>query len=86
MAYDLNTNKKKVLPQGGTFLTSLKPVGLSFIYNSFSGDEIFVQVSVNVICRTKPSSLLFRFFLLLWWAYLDSNQGPTGYEPVALAN
>jgi hypothetical protein len=20
-----------------------------------------------------------------WWAYLDSNQGPTGYEPVALA-
>ena len=21
-----------------------------------------------------------------WWAYLDSNQGPTGYEPVALAN
>ena len=23
---------------------------------------------------------------LSWWAYLDSNQGPTGYEPVALAN
>jgi len=22
----------------------------------------------------------------LWWAYLDSNQGPTGYEPVALAS
>ena len=21
-----------------------------------------------------------------WWAYLDSNQGPTGYEPVALAS
>jgi hypothetical protein len=21
-----------------------------------------------------------------WWAHLDSNQGPTGYEPVALAN
>ena len=24
--------------------------------------------------------------LASWWAYLDSNQGPTGYEPVALAN
>ena len=23
---------------------------------------------------------------LVWWAYLDSNQGPTGYEPVALAS
>jgi hypothetical protein len=21
-----------------------------------------------------------------WWAHLDSNQGPTGYEPVALPN
>ena len=21
-----------------------------------------------------------------WWAHLDSNQGPTGYEPVALTN
>jgi hypothetical protein len=20
----------------------------------------------------------------IWWAHLDSNQGPTGYEPVAL--
>ena|GEM_PF-1827415 len=20
----------------------------------------------------------------MWWAHLDSNQGPTGYEPVAL--
>ena len=41
-------------------------------------------------------NLLYNFFLtaktalaafgLGWWAYLDSNQGPTGYEPVALAN
>ena len=21
-----------------------------------------------------------------WWAHLDLNQGPTGYEPVALTN
>ena len=22
--------------------------------------------------------------MVLWWAHLGSNQGPTGYEPVAL--
>ncbi len=22
----------------------------------------------------------------IWWAHLESNQGPTGYEPVALTN
>ncbi len=22
----------------------------------------------------------------VWWAHLDSNQGPTGYEPVALTS
>ena len=28
-----------------------------------------------------------RFFLEKnWWAHQDSNLGPTGYEPVALAN
>ncbi len=28
-----------------------------------------------------------RVFLNLnWWAHQDSNLGPTGYEPVALAN
>ena len=26
----------------------------------------------------------FRISLLKWWAHLGSNQGPTGYEPVAL--
>jgi hypothetical protein len=23
-------------------------------------------------------------FYEIWWAHLESNQGPTGYEPVAL--
>ena len=23
---------------------------------------------------------------LLWWAFTDSNRGPTGYEPVALTD
>ena len=25
-------------------------------------------------------------FALTWWAFRDSNPGPTGYEPVALTN
>jgi hypothetical protein len=35
-----------------------------------------------------PNLLDFQLYDLLenWWAYLDSNQGPTGYEPVALAS
>ena len=24
--------------------------------------------------------------VLIWWAFRDSNPGPTGYEPVALTN
>ena len=30
---------------------------------------------------TKRNALL-----LEWWAFGDSNPGPTGYEPVALTN
>ena len=25
-------------------------------------------------------------YILSWWAFRDSNPGPTGYEPVALTN
>ena len=33
------------------------------------------------------SPLLYRLsYLGLWWAFRDSNPGPTGYEPVALTN
>lgn len=27
---------------------------------------------------------LSSYFHMIWWAHLGSNQGPTGYEPVAL--
>ena len=33
------------------------------------------------------SPLLYRLsYLGTWWAFRDSNPGPTGYEPVALTN
>ena len=38
-------------------------------------------VIVNENLRlTRPAPFLFH----PWWAHLGSNQGPTGYEPVAL--
>ena len=27
-----------------------------------------------------------KTIVLIWWAFRDSNPGPTGYEPVALTN
>jgi hypothetical protein len=30
------------------------------------------------------STAIQRHLSIDWWAHLDSNQGPTGYEPVAL--
>ena len=32
-----------------------------------------------------PASGAFSLYMK-WWAHQDSNLGPTGYEPVALAN
>src|SRR3989337_1235915 len=32
----------------------------------------------------KSASKKINSSFLSWWAHLDSNQGPTGYEPVAL--
>ncbi len=36
------------------------------------------RAAVNEVSETKRERS--------WWAHLDSNQGPTGYEPVALTN
>ena len=33
------------------------------------------------VIKWKQNALLFE-----WWAFGDSNPGPTGYEPVALTN
>ena len=40
---------------------------------------------VEVGLESNPS-MSQRFWRIEWWAHLDSNQGPTGYEPVALTN
>jgi hypothetical protein len=49
-----------------------------------------VRVRGNDIALTSklPLRASEGWFLhhLNWWAHLDSNQGPTGYEPVALTN
>ena len=60
--------------------------------------EIFTQGMKNQKTKNEkvikkkldysPNPLDFQLYDLSgnWWAYLDSNQGPTGYEPVALAS
>ncbi len=40
-----------------------------------------MHIKICLICGIKLQHLAFQ---LLWWAHLGSNQGPTGYEPVAL--
>ena len=40
---------------------------------------------LHAVFMDDPQLIYTRFLLLHpWWAHLDSNQGPTGYEPVAL--
>ena len=44
-----------------------------------------------VVKYSNPAELLShvidkKYEIEDWWAHLDSNQGPTGYEPVALTN
>ena len=34
----------------------------------------------------RPLLYLLSYTPILWWAFRDSNPGPTGYEPVALTN
>ena len=41
-----------------------------------------VRADVARECAKKQT----EFASKIWWAHLDSNQGPTGYEPVALTN
>ena len=38
------------------------------------------------IFRRKALYGHLRVYIGKWWAHQDSNLGPTGYEPVALAN
>ncbi len=45
------------------------------------------KTMILLICfEKKIRSLLIRLLIFYWWAFRDSNPGPTGYEPVALTN
>ena len=37
----------------------------------------YIHVQQRILQYTLPN-------IIIWWAHLDSNQGPTGYEPGAL--
>ena len=36
--------------------------------------------------KEKNLKVFINLEVLTWWAFRDSNPGPTGYEPVALTN
>jgi hypothetical protein len=56
---------------------STVPPGIALMSNcTFSGFMIIIASQFEI-----PD-----FELQMWWAHQDSNLGPTGYEPVALAN
>ena len=50
----------------------LEPPTLWFVVKYSNPTELLSHLYIEVFCN--------------WWAHLDSNQGPTGYEPVALTN
>ena len=57
----------------------------------FASKSLILVFGAQTRNRTKDtgifSPLLYQLSylgILLWWAILGSNQGPTGYEPVAL--
>jgi hypothetical protein len=50
--------------------------------NLQSHGQTQVRADVAHECAKKQT----EFASKSWWAHLDSNQGPTGYEPVALTN
>ena len=53
------------------------PVWLSFHFPYFS---------YFFICQWSPRLQISAFFSLIWWAYLDLNQGPRPYQGRALTN
>jgi hypothetical protein len=66
----------------------IKARGKSNIFCPVPGTPYYFICEVNASCLEKISLnlLTFRNFetFYYWWAHLGSNQGPTGYEPVAL--
>ncbi len=57
------------------------------VVNPFPGCSVFDQRFMKRLLAASHcgfSSLLKYEYSILEWAHLESNQGPTGYEPVAL--
>ena len=46
------------------------------------GEKFFTHE--EVWNKEKPANVVYSIFK--WWAHLESNQKPSGYEPVALTN
>lgn len=73
----------KILPFVKTFLYFLFQYILVVDFQSFyciSSDLRLVylmKINLNVKC-------IFNFIFIRWWAWLELNQRPIGYEPTAL--
>ena len=53
-----------------------------FALSGFAG--LIYEGSPPLATRTPAHNIY--SLLYVWWAFKDSNLGPTGYEPVALTN
>ena len=67
--------------------TRLAPASLKTIINRFLNARCPLGVRVlKDRTKTKNENTLTVSSFSFWWAFRDSNPGPTGYEPVALTN
>ena len=57
------------------------------LYPCISKPSFLAANRANICIYIRFSFVYFSFFKKSkWWAFGDSNPGPTGYEPVALTN
>ena len=66
-------DKEKTLSLGSTFTRCIPKTAQAKGLFETEIKEKNLKVSINLE-------------VLIWWAFRDSNPGPTGYEPVALTN